>query len=154
MAFDTRKGTRGARQPRGRALIWFNRLIMRRIRGGARFRRRQMLVLTTVGRKSGVPRQTPVTWFAGDGGGWIVVASAGGAAANPAWFLNLAARPEADVEVAGRTVPVVAEHLHGEERARVWERIVREAPRFGGYQRKTDRELPVVLLTERRGQPG
>lgn len=148
MSFDTRPGTRGARQPSGRLMVWFNKLAARRIqRKGGRMMGFEALVLTTVGRKSGLERTTPVGWFPGDDGSWLIVASAAGAPGNPAWYYNIAAHPDqVRVEIAGRKVAVTAAQLHGADRTRAWEQIVAAAPRFGQYQQKTDRELPVIRL--------
>ncbi|MEL7978214.1 nitroreductase/quinone reductase family protein [Isoptericola sp. F-RaC21] len=152
MTFTYPQGTRGSRQPRGRFLAWINRRTARRV--GARAgtgRPGDRLALTTIGRKSGQERSTPVAGFPAEGGGWIVVASAGGAPANPAWYLNLAARPDrVTVTTGGRTVPVVAEELHGAERDAAWATVTSVAPGFADYARKTDRELPVIRLTPRR----
>jgi deazaflavin-dependent oxidoreductase (nitroreductase family) len=75
------------------------------------------LVLTTIGRKNGVERQTPVGWFPGQDDSWLIVASAAGAARNPAWYHNLAAHPDQVwIETAGRKAAVTAEQLHGAER--------------------------------------
>jgi deazaflavin-dependent oxidoreductase (nitroreductase family) len=105
------------------------------------------LVLTTVGRKSGRERTTPVGWFPGKGDSWLIVASAGGAVRNPAWYYNIAANPDQiRIEVDGRKVAVVAEQLHGDERAEAWQQIITAAPRFAQYQQKTDRELPIIRL--------
>jgi deazaflavin-dependent oxidoreductase (nitroreductase family) len=147
LGFDTtRKGTHGARQPRGALLKWANRMTIKRIRGG---KAGEMLVLTTVGRKSGAARETPVRSFPGGDGTWLVVASANGAAGNPAWYYNLAANPDVTIEIGGRKVPVTAAQLSGAERDQAWQKISEAAPRFAGYQRKTDREMPVIRLTER-----
>jgi deazaflavin-dependent oxidoreductase (nitroreductase family) len=108
------------------------------------------LVLTTIGRKSGVERQTPVGWFPGKDGSWLIVASAAGAPRNPAWYYNLAARPDQVwIETAGRKVAVTAEQLHGAEREEAWRQITAAAPRFAGYQQATDRELPIIRLVPR-----
>jgi deazaflavin-dependent oxidoreductase (nitroreductase family) len=149
MSFDTRAGTRGARQPRGRVMKWMNRLMSRRIRRTSTFMGFNALILTTVGRKSGAERTTPVGWFPDDGN-WLIVASAAGAPGNPAWYYNLAAYPDqVRIDVDGRTVEVRAEQLHGAERAAAWERITTASPRFAEYQVKTDRELPVIRLVPR-----
>jgi deazaflavin-dependent oxidoreductase (nitroreductase family) len=108
-----------------------------------------LLVLTTVGRKSGAVRESPVRWFPGGDGSWLIVASANGAVGNPAWYYNLAAQPDVTVVVGGRTVEVTASQLSGAERDEAWARITGAAPRFADYQRKTDRELPVIRLTPR-----
>ena len=119
MSFDTTAGTRGARQPAGFVFRWGNKLMASRIRkGGAKFLGFNTLVLTTVGRKTGAERTTPVGWFPGPDGSWLIVASAAGAAGNPAWYYNIAAHPgQVQVEVEGRKVAVVAEQLHGGARS-------------------------------------
>jgi deazaflavin-dependent oxidoreductase (nitroreductase family) len=153
MSFDTATGTRGGRQPGGFAFRWGNKVMAGRIRkGGAKFLGFNALVLTTVGRKSGVERTTPVGWFPGKDGSWLIVASAAGAVGNPAWYYNLAAHPDqVQIEVEGRKVPVVAEQLHRTDRAEAWQQITTAAPRFAGYQQKTDRELPIIRLVPRSG---
>jgi deazaflavin-dependent oxidoreductase (nitroreductase family) len=113
----------------------------------SRFFRFDTLVLRTIGRKSGMERTTPVCWFPGEDGTWLIVAAAGGAAANPAWHYNIAAHPDRiQIEIDGRTVAVTAEQLHGAERAEGWAQITAAARRFARFQRKTDRELPVIRL--------
>jgi deazaflavin-dependent oxidoreductase (nitroreductase family) len=148
MSFSHPTGTRGAKQP-GRMFRWMNRLIMGRARrSGGTTMGMNLLVLTTVGRKSGQPRQTPLAWFPGPDDSWLVVASAGGAPANPAWYLNLAAHPDqVTVEHGGRRVSVTAEELHGAEREQAWQQIVTTTAQFGKYQETTDREIPVIKLT-------
>ncbi|MEO3810961.1 nitroreductase/quinone reductase family protein [Sphaerisporangium sp. B11E5] len=125
-----------------------NRLMARRIRRKGAVMGFNALVLTTVGRKSGAERTTPVGWFPGPDGSYLIVASAAGAPGNPAWYLNLAANPDKiRIDVEGRTVAVTAEQLHGPEREQAWRQITSAAPRFASYQEKTDRELPVIRLT-------
>ena len=152
MSFDTTAGTRGGRQPAGFAFRWGNKLMASRIRrkGGGKFLGFNALVLTTVGRKTGAERTTPVGWFPGPDGGWLIVASAAGAVGNPAWYYNIAAHPDqVQIEVDGQKVPVTAGQLHGAEREAAWQQIVTAAPRFAKYQQKTDRELPIIRLTPR-----
>jgi deazaflavin-dependent oxidoreductase (nitroreductase family) len=152
MTFESRNGTRGARQPTAGPLMrYLNTVVVRRIRKkGHAMGRMNTLVLTTIGKKSGEPRETPVGWFPGEGGSWLIVASAAGAPKNPAWYYNLAANPDkVIIEVDGRKIPVVAEQLHGSARETAWESVVAAAPRFGQYAVKTDRELPVIRLTAR-----
>ena len=110
-----------------------------------------VLVLTTVGRRSGAERANPVRWFPGpDADSWVIVASAGGAVDNPGWYYNLGAHPDqARIDVDGSTIPVTAEQLHGEVREQTWQQIVAVASGFGDYQKKTDRELPIIRLTRR-----
>jgi deazaflavin-dependent oxidoreductase (nitroreductase family) len=152
-SFDNRAGSRGTRQPAGRVLRWLNKMMMTWIRQrGGTFMGMNALVLTTIGRKSGVERATPVGWFPGEDGSWLIVASAAGAAKNPAWYHNIAAHPDkVRIELGGRTVAVTAEQLHGPERERAWRQITSAAPRFAQYEEKTDRELPIIRLVRRSG---
>jgi deazaflavin-dependent oxidoreductase (nitroreductase family) len=149
MSFDTHHGTRGARTPGAGGPI--GRLATRMM--VSRTRRKKggdVLVLTTIGARSGAERSTPVRRFPGPDGTWVVVASAGGSARNPSWYYNLAAHPdEVRVETAGRVVPVTARQLHGQERDDAWAAITAEVAQFATYQRKTDRQLPVIQLTPR-----
>ena len=151
MSFTTRNGTRGARQPGGRLLRLMNSVITRRIRKGARLMGgTNGLVLTTIGRKSGEQRSTPLVWFPGADGSWLIVASAAGAPRNPAWYYNIAAHPDrVQIEIGGRRIPVTAAQLHGEERETAWRAITSASARFVKYQQQTDRELPIIRLTAR-----
>ena len=81
---------------------------------------------------------------------WLVVASLAGAARNPAWLHNLAARPDATVELAdGRRIDVRAETLEGADLAAAWERLERDGPEYPKYRTKTDREVAIVRLRAR-----
>lgn len=108
----------------------------------------KILLLTTTGRTSGEPRTTPLIHVA-DGDRWVIIASNGGAADDPAWFKNLTAAPDATVEVKADTVPVTATIAEGDERARLWAQMNEVWPDYDVYQAKTDREIPVVVLTPR-----
>ncbi|MFI6070361.1 nitroreductase/quinone reductase family protein [Actinoplanes sp. NPDC051343] len=144
MTFDGRNGTRGARQPQGLLIKLANKVAMGRIRRSASG---SLLVLTTIGRQSGEERQSPVRWFGGDGE-WLIVASAGGAAKNPAWYYNLKAHPDRVwIQIGREKKAVTAEQLHGAEYDAAWQRIAAEAPQFAGYRTKTDRLIPVVRLS-------
>jgi deazaflavin-dependent oxidoreductase (nitroreductase family) len=80
------------------------------------------------------------------------VASAAGAPRNPAWYYNIATNPDkVQIEMAGRKIAVTAEQLHAAEREEAWEQITAAVPRFAKYQRKTDRELPVIRVIPRSG---
>jgi deazaflavin-dependent oxidoreductase (nitroreductase family) len=106
------------------------------------------LLLTTIGARSGKERTVALGKFTDDQGGWFVVAALAGAARHPSWFINLAKSPDKVwVQVGRDRYKVRPDLLRGEERAAAWERIVAAAPGFGTYQRKTDREIPVVRLT-------
>ncbi|MET7451356.1 nitroreductase/quinone reductase family protein [Streptomyces sp. NPDC005574] len=144
-------GTYGTRQP-GTMVRWVNKLTMKRIvrKGGGRMMGMDALVLTTVGRRSGEPRTSPVARFPEEGGTWLIVASANGAAKHPAWYHNLAAHPDrAAIEMDGHRTEVTAHQLEGAERDEAWQRITTAQPRFGQYATKTDREIPVIRLTPR-----
>ena len=147
-----RSGTRGAQGPPrgavGRMLTGVARRVHRLT--GSKMSGRPLLYLTTVGAKSGQPRTAVVMPFPEDDDAWLIVASANGAAAHPAWLYNLAAHPDqVEVEVDGRKTAVTPQTLTGEDRATAWERITRERPSFAGYEQKTDREIPVVRLVAR-----
>ncbi len=114
-------------------------------RVGARMGTMDILVLTTTGRKSGEPRSTPLAYFR-DGANLIVVASANGAPAAPAWYLNLQSKPEVTVVMGQTTQQMRAATADPADRARLWPMIVRQAPNFAGYAKKTSREIPVVIL--------
>jgi deazaflavin-dependent oxidoreductase (nitroreductase family) len=150
--FDARPGTRGARQPSGRIMLWINGFVARRLRKGSKTPGLDfdMLLLTTIGRKSGLERTSPLGWVSDGNGGWLIAASASGAAGIPAWYHNLAAAPDnARIEINGATIPVSAEQLHGTDREAAWQTLTAGIPRFGRYAEKTDREIPVIRLTPR-----
>ena len=112
---------------------------------GGRLMNSPVLLLLTTGRRSGKERTTPLLYLR-DGLNYIMVASNGGTAGDPAWWLNLQKDPEAIVEVGGRTLRVRAEEVKGEEKRRLWTRLVEMYPLYESYQRRTDREIPVILL--------
>jgi deazaflavin-dependent oxidoreductase (nitroreductase family) len=115
---------------------------------GYHWRGTTILLLTTRGRTSGEPRTTPLIHRT-DGERWVIVASKGGAPAHPSWYENLQANPDATIEVLGETVPVRASSAEGEERARLWTLMTEVWPAYDDYQARTDREIPVVVLTRR-----
>jgi deazaflavin-dependent oxidoreductase (nitroreductase family) len=154
MSFDTPAGTRGGWQPGTGGPIgrWLAMRAMNRIRGKGKMMGLNALVLTTIGRKSGAQRTAPVGWFPGKDGSWLIVAAANGGRRNPAWYYNIAAHPDkVQIETPGSKAAVIAEQLHGAEREEAWRQITEAAPRFAKYQRKTDRELPIIRLTPRPG---
>ena len=106
------------------------------------------LELRTVGRRTGEPRMTLLAYFA-DAGRYVVIASNAGASKDPAWFLNLTARPEAAVTVGGHRIPVRARAADGQERETLWHRIVIWNPSYRSYQQRTARRIPVVVLEPR-----
>jgi len=107
-----------------------------------------MVVLTTLGSKSGLERSSTVASFPEGEGTWLVVASMGGEANHPSWYVNLAKHPDrVFLQAHGERFRVRPESLHGEDRAAAWKRITSKAANFAEYQTKTDREIPVVRLT-------
>jgi deazaflavin-dependent oxidoreductase (nitroreductase family) len=104
-----------------------------------------ILLLNTVGRKSGKKRTSPLL-YAMDGEDFVIIASKGGASAHPAWYLNLMANPEATVEIEDREVRVRAEEADSEEKSRLWQKMVEMYPAYDAYQEKTEREIPLLVL--------
>lgn len=143
-------GTRGTRVPSlpaGLSAFLRRTMVKKHRRKGDTFQGMDVLYLTTTGAKTGTARQTPLAYFRDGSDGWLIVASAAGAARHPAWYHNLAAHPgQIWIEVAGRQLRVTPEQLDGERRERAWQQITRTHPRYAGYQRKTDRVLPVLRL--------
>lgn len=104
-----------------------------------------ILLLSTTGRRTGQPRTWPLTDLP-EGERLIVLASNGGQPNHPAWYLNLRANPQVSVQLGDQTQTMIAHTAEGEERAWLWSRVVEEFPSYAGYQRKTDCQIPVVVL--------
>jgi deazaflavin-dependent oxidoreductase (nitroreductase family) len=149
MSFEkTPAGSRGKSMPGVNSPVakWLNNLMVRRARNKTGGRGNQ-LVLTTTGAKTGQRRETLLGSFPDGDDAWLVVASFGGNAKNPAWYHNLAAHPDqAEIEIGGRKVKVMATQLTGAEREAAWQRITTAQPRYAGYATKTDRVIPVIRL--------
>jgi deazaflavin-dependent oxidoreductase (nitroreductase family) len=112
---------------------------------GGRIGKLPVLLLTTIGRKSGQPRTQPLAYTrAGDG--YAVIASKGGAPQHPLWYLNLRANPLAEVTVGRETRKVRARDAEGEERERLWCALADLYPGYDRYAQKTSRRIPVVVL--------
>lgn len=105
-----------------------------------------ILLLTTTGRKTGQSRTWPLTYLHDEGERFIVVASNGGQPKHPAWYLNLQANPHVIVQRGKQTRAMIARVVKGDEKARLWSRVVEKYPAYADYQRKTERQIPVVLL--------
>lgn len=121
--------------------------IYRATRGrvGGRMRRAPVLLLHHVGRKSGAARVNPLIYVE-DGANRALIASAGGREKHPAWWHNLRAQPETEVEVGGQRRRVRAREAEGEERERIWNRAVAVYPDYETYQQRAARRVPVVVL--------
>jgi deazaflavin-dependent oxidoreductase (nitroreductase family) len=112
---------------------------------GYHWRGTEILLLGTEGRKSGEPRITPLIQREIDGR-WVLVASKGGYPEHPAWFKNLSAKPEAEIQVKADRIPVRAREAEGEERERLWSKMTEVWPAYDDYQKRTDRRIPIVVL--------
>ena len=116
---------------------------------GGRIANMPVLLLTTTGRKSGRPRTQPLAYTrAGDG--YAIIASKGGAAQHPLWYLNLRANPLAEVTVGRVTQKVRAREAEGEERERLWRQLADIYSGYDKYARKTSRRIPVMVLEPAR----
>jgi len=114
-----------------------------------------VLELTTKGRRSGEPRSVMLTSPVQQGDTIVIVASRGGDDHHPAWFLNLRDDPDVEVAYTGNPKqPMRARVATPDERRELWPKVTAAQPRYGGYQSKTDREIPLVLLEGARTPPG
>jgi len=152
MTFEkTPRGTYGQNIPPFAVplLKLINPLMLRQARRSkAKPRGLNLVVLTTIGAKSGQRRQTVLGALPDGDNAWIIIASAGGSVTNPAWYHNLAAHPEqAEIEVSGGKHAVTATQLAGDERDDAWQRVLAASPRYAGYEKKTDRHIPLIRLT-------
>ena len=118
-------------------------LIGHRVPGGP-----PMLLLDHVGAKSGKKRTTPLVYL-DDGDDLVIVASKGGSPRHPAWFHNLRANPQTTAQAGSRRLPVRARVATAEERSRLWPRIVKLYRGYELYQWRTQRQIPLVILTPR-----
>ena len=107
-----------------------------------------VLILHTRGRKSGQTRKFPLI-YGRDGADYVVVASKGGAPDHPGWYKNLLEHPDAKIQVWGEVIPVTARTGTAEDKRRVWPVMTVQWPPYDEYQRKTAREIPVILLRPR-----
>jgi deazaflavin-dependent oxidoreductase (nitroreductase family) len=107
-----------------------------------------VLLLTTVGRKSGESRTVPVLYLR-DGEDVVVVASQAGLTRHPVWYLNLEANPEVSIEIGDEKGEMRARRATDEEKAALWPRLVEMYRDFDDYQARTERNIPVVILSPR-----
>ena len=105
----------------------------------------QILLLESVGRKTGKRRTTPLAYIR-DGENYIITASNGGEPHHPGWYYNLRREPQTFVQVLDQRIRVEAEQANPEERRRLWAELVKTNPRFDEYQRKTVREIAMFIL--------
>ena len=135
-----------------RAVTALHTQVYRRTGGkiGAKTGKTQMMLLTITGRRSGQPRTTPLNCIA-DGDRYLAVASYGGDDRDPQWFKNLQANPEATIQVGSETVRVRASVATPEEKKVLWPKVVAAYKGYDSYQRRTSRDIPVVILTPHTG---
>jgi len=143
---------RGYFTPRGRLLRIITaahratyRLSGGRLGGSARGM--PTLLLTTTGRKTGQAHTVPLP-FHRDGDDMVVIASFAGGPKHPAWYLNLSATPDVTVQYRGRQFAARATTVEGDARADLWARLVNAHPWYGDYQARTEREIPLVALSQ------
>jgi deazaflavin-dependent oxidoreductase (nitroreductase family) len=115
---------------------------------GGYFEGDPLVLLNTVGARTGKVHTVPVMYLK-DGNRWVVFATKGGSDTNPDWYYNLKAHPDIKIEVGDDKFNAHAELLTGAERDKIYARQASLYPRFGDYQRKTKRVIPVVALTKR-----
>jgi proline iminopeptidase len=106
----------------------------------------KILLLTTKGRTTGEPRTTPLIYEDSGDGDYVIVASKGGAPEHPGWYRNLAKEPHVEVQVKGDIFRANARTATGAERERLWKLAALQWPAYDDYAKKTDREIPVVVL--------
>ncbi|MFI5718895.1 nitroreductase family deazaflavin-dependent oxidoreductase [Nocardia sp. NPDC051750] len=106
------------------------------------------LLLTTTGRRTGAQR-TSALIFGRDGADYLVIASKGGAPAHPGWYLNLEAHPQAEIQVRAEHIPVIGRTATAAERPRLWQIMTDLWPNYDVYRTRTDRVIPVVVLSPR-----
>ena len=108
-----------------------------------------VLLLETVGRRSGERRETALTYLPDAEDRFVVIASVLGEPRHPAWYLNLVADPNVAITVGRHRFAVVARDAEGEERERIWDALVARSPDYATYRTRTDRRIPVVVLERR-----
>ncbi|MGH2709743.1 MAG: nitroreductase family deazaflavin-dependent oxidoreductase [Actinomycetota bacterium] len=113
---------------------------------GGRFEGRPLLLLHHRGAKSGVERVNPLAYQALPDGSLAVFGSRGGSPRNPDWYHNVQANPDVRIEVGTKTIDGTARVAEGEERERIWEKQKRDMPGFADYEKRTEREIPVIVI--------
>jgi deazaflavin-dependent oxidoreductase (nitroreductase family) len=113
---------------------------------GTELKGRPVILLTTIGAKSGKIRKTPLMRVEHEGE-YAVVASLGGAPKHPVWYFNIKAHPDVELQDGAATKDYHSREVFGDEKAVWWERAVATWPDYADYQKKTDRQIPVFVLT-------
>lgn len=125
----------------------FNTLLIRLSRGhlGSAMGGQTVLILHTVGRKSGQPRAVPIAYFR-DGQNFFIIGSNWAQEKNASWYFNLKGQPQASLEVDGKKIPVLAREVQGEEYARLWQVAVDRHPFYLDYKKNITRHIPIILF--------
>ena len=116
---------------------------------GGQFANIPLLLLTTIGTKSGQPRINPLAYTT-DGDRIIILASKAGAPTNPDWYHNLIANPTVAVEVGNERFQAQASIAQGQERGRLYAQVLERLPWFADYQQKTSRQIPIIILERKK----
>lgn len=137
-----------AKDAAAKVVTGFHRVVFRATKGRVAGRMFSMpvVLLTTTGRKSGRRRETMLTSPVQEDGRVVLVASYGGDARHPTWFLNLRDDPDVEIVMAGERRRMKARVADPEEKSRLWNQIVERYRGYGQYQKRTDRDIPVVIL--------
>ena len=151
------KGTKGTTMPGGKLLMRLGKPFidrqLKKYRNApgpeqAKFMGFPVVLLTTIGNKTGKEHTHVLGGFPDGKDAWLLIASKGGAATHPAWFINLAKSPDQVwIQAGNRKLRVNVESLQGEEREKAYDRVVAVAKNYAGYRRETDREIPVIRVT-------
>jgi deazaflavin-dependent oxidoreductase (nitroreductase family) len=112
---------------------------------GGRMAGLKVLLLTSIGRKSGKRRTAPLGYFEHEGA-YVITATNAGSDKHPAWFLNLRDKPDVQVRVQDRDLPAQAEIVTAELRKQLWAKMVHASPQYARYATRTKREIPMILL--------
>jgi len=155
---STPEGTYGAKMPGGKLLMKLieplakRQIASYRKTGGnsrmIRMMKMPVVLLTTKGARSGLERTVTINGFEDGDDAWLIVASKGGSATHPAWFRNMVQHPdEIWLEVGSRKMKVRGDSLTGPERKVALARIINVSKQYAGYEKKTDRQIPIVRLT-------
>ncbi len=129
---------------------WFmkvNAFLIRISKGkiGSQLGSQKVLILHTVGRKSGLPRSIPIAYFFYEGK-YLIVESNWGKDQHADWYFNLQSNPQASIEVKGREIKVNASFAEGEEYTRLWEYVTKKHPPYSDYQKMTQRKIPIAVF--------
>lgn len=114
--------------------------------GGRFLRGAPVFLVTTIGRKSGQPRTAPLLYLK-EGDDYVIVASKGGMSHHPQWYLNIEANPEVEIEIGREKLNARARRASDAEKTALWPKLVAMYPDYDDYQARTDRNIPVVILS-------